>query len=112
MIVVLLMATISSTTSFLGRMDNGAIGNKSLSMDLARGCLEHARLRLAEDESYAGNETITTSAYSCEIFPLISDINTKTIQTKASVQNRVTNLELIVNSADLSTVSLTEKQSF
>jgi len=112
MIVVLLMATISSSTSFLGRIDNVALGSKSLSMDLARGCLEHARLRLAQNSSYVGSETITTGPYSCEILAITSGSNYKTIQTKASILNKVTNLELIVNNTDLSTISLEEKQSF
>lgn len=90
--VLILLAT-STAWRLLGHHQSGHSLTAHLkAKGLAEGCMETALLHLREDPTYAGDETITIGSGSCAIRPIASG-DPFLIQTEASVDGRVYNLE-------------------
>lgn len=106
-VILMLISITTSHSSFLGRFDSQILEYKDGSYNLAKGCLDHAKLKLAQG-SYAGNETITIGTNSCTIDPITTNSGNTIIVSKATITNTTTKLKLTVNSSTLSIVSLEE----
>jgi len=109
--IVIVIALVFSSSNFLGRFDSQGLEMKEISRGVARGCLEYAKLKLAQG-SYGGNELKTIGNYSCRILPIESDSNSYIIKATSTVGNKETKLKLKVSNSDLRTISLEEVVSF
>lgn len=110
--IVLSVALVFSSSNFLGRFDTLFLEEKDIARGVAEGCLEYARLKLAQSPSYAGNESKNIGPYSCNILAIESAPGQKIIKSTATVQDRVSNLKLIVNDSALKLISFEELASF
>ena len=106
-VILTLVSITASHGSFLGRFDSQVLELKDRSYSLARGCLDHAKLKLAQG-SYLGDEIITIGADSCSIYPISTESGNTIITSKASIENINTKLKLTVDSLTLRIVSLEE----
>lgn len=68
-----------------------------MSSSLAEGCMNTAVLKLSEDWSYAGNETVTVNGQPCQIFSVTTPgADPQTLHTQAVYSKSYTNLEVTV----------------
>lgn len=104
--ILILVSITTSHSSFLGRFDSQVLEYKDKSYNLASGCLDHAKLKLAQG-SYAGNETIAIGVNTCSIGLILNESGNTVITSTATIGNTITNLRLVVNST-LNLVSLKE----
>jgi len=107
-IILTLVSVTASHSSFFGRFDSLTLELKDRSYALAKGCLEHAKLKLAQEGSYLGDEIIVVGADSCAIEPILVESGNTVITSKATVENINTKLRLTVDSPTLRIVSLEE----
>ncbi|MEN9582422.1 MAG: hypothetical protein RL641_376 [Candidatus Parcubacteria bacterium] len=106
-LIITLIAMVTSTTSYLGRVDTTRIESKSMSRQIAEACLEHARVKLAVGV-YTGNEAIAIDSYQCTLDPIIVSGANKILTSKATVDNKTTKLELTILATTLETVTFKE----
>lgn len=106
---ILILAVILSLnfSAFFGRFNILASEYKENSLALAEACVEEALLKLAQNNSYSGDEEIAIGDNACRIFPIVSGVQ-KTIQTKAVFQNAVSNLKVVLDPNDFSVISWEE----
>ncbi len=109
--IVIIVATIFSNSSFLGRFDSQALEMKDISKKVGEGCLEYARLQIATGP-YSGDEAVSIGNYSCYILPIETAGGQIIIKSTASVSNRTTNLRLTVDDYTLETVLMEEVVEF
>jgi len=106
-LITMAIALTFSSANFLGRFDTQVLELKSLSRGVAEGCLEYARLKISLG-AYNGNETISISGYNCDILPIESSPTTRIIKSRATIQDKTTNLKLTINYPNLTNVSMEE----
>jgi hypothetical protein len=109
--IVIVIALVFSSGNFLGRFDSQGLEMKEISREVARGCLEYAKLKLAQG-GYSGNELKTIGNYSCRILSIESGSNSYVVKATSTVGNKETKLKLKVSNSDLKTISLEEVVSF
>jgi hypothetical protein len=107
-IILLLMITNTSLTSFYSRSNILDYELKALAKALAEGCADTAILRLIEDPIYSGSETVPIGGDTCSILSVTTAPSGKTILVAASYKNYVTNLKIVVQSTDMSVISWEE----
>ena len=107
-IVIVLLALSSALISSLTRTGALDASLKAQTDFLARTCLEHALLKLAQDPSYAGNETITVGQDNCSVASIVSSPLNKIITTSSTVLNSSTTFQTTVNDQTLETVVFQE----
>lgn len=113
-IISLLLVTISvtvATTGFLSRFNVLDTENKDRSANLAEACLDSAILRLAKNPTDTTTGSVSVGSESCNVVSVSLNspsTNQITIQSKGSVNNSVTNLRLIIDSATLGQISWEE----
>src|SRR3989338_6787833 len=110
-LLVIAIALALGTRVFLTRFDTENFEEKRLSYFLSQSCLETARLKLAAGP-YNGNENINVGSYQCLILPIETNASQIIIKSQAIINNKTTNLKLIVDSYNLNTISLEEVQNF
>ena len=93
----------------LGHKNTTALGNKLSSKYLTESCLDTARLKLAQNRAYTGNESIIVGSSTCYIYAITVQGGTKVIQASSTVLDATTVLKLIVASTTLSRVSFEEQ---
>ncbi|HEV7701926.1 MAG TPA: hypothetical protein VGO63_00555 [Candidatus Paceibacterota bacterium] len=107
--VLLLVVVNGSFSNFYSRSNILDFELKQKSSALAEACVDSAVLKLANSPVYTGNETISVSGNdTCFIGAINPSADPIAIFTKASVQNRVTNLDIKVKKSDLSIISWEE----
>ncbi len=115
-VISLLLMAITfalSFSSFFGRFNVFDSQTKEISQALAEACAENALLKLAQNSSYAGNETITVKAPdTCDILTIETNGSQKTIKTRATFQKTTTNVKIIANMPGPQLVSWEELPSF
>lgn len=111
-LVVMVVAIALGSSNLLSRVSVVEFTDKQMSLIAARSCLDWARLKLAENPNYTGNETITVSSYQCFVRPVQTSGSNKIIEARSQVNGATTNLKLTAASSDLSTVSLEELVAF
>ena len=108
-VILLLIATNLGLTGFYGRSDILDSELKKRSSTLAEACVDTALLKLAENPSYAGSESINVSdADTCNILSIDPAVDPIIINTTGVFMNATTKLEVKVNASDLSLVSWEE----
>jgi len=112
MAIVVAVALTFSSSNFLGRFDTLFLEEKEIARFVAEGCIEYARLKLAEHASYGGNESKNIGPYSCTILPIESAPGEKVIKATAAVQGKISNLKIIINANNLNLISFEEISSF
>lgn len=98
--VLIVLAVSISTISYFSRFNVLDMEYKKRSNALAKGCLNITLFNLSKDINYMSTESIGVNSESCKIFSVRHDapvVGHITIQTKATVQNAVTNLQIIVD---------------
>lgn len=113
MVLVLVIVLTLSLSTILGGSGISNSYYKEISYILAQSCVDTALLKLVNNSSYAGNETITVSGTdTCRIFS-ISDIGSqKVITTQGKFRGARTNLKVTVNESDNTIASWEEVVSF
>ncbi len=111
-IFLLVLATSLGSSNLFTRSSVTDFYSKQSSYFLARSCLNHALLQLADVPSYTGNETIFVSDQTCTLLTITVAGENTVISAEAQSNSAATNLRLTVNTQTLSTVSLEEVASF
>jgi len=111
-VIILAVSVSFSNSNILGRFDSNFFEDKSIAFRVAQGCLEYARLKLAENSSYTGNETVGIGSYSCTINQITEISSQKSIPVTATVRNQTSNLRMYVDVLTLKFAGLEEFTSF
>ena len=111
-LVMLVIASVSSSSSLASRMNEADAYAKKTSYFLARSCIERALLQLAQDDSYAGNQVIAIGSDRCTVKPVETSGANTIVKTQGQFASTTTNLKLTIASSDLSVVLLEEVASF
>lgn len=106
-VILILISVTTSHSSFLGRFDSQTLEFKDGSYNMAKGCLDYAKLKLAQGP-YLGNESITINTNSCIIDPISVGSENIVITSRSTVNNITTKLRLTVNPLTLGVISLEE----
>jgi hypothetical protein len=106
------IALTLSLTSFFNRSDLLDSEFKEMSGSLSEACVSTALLKIAQNESYAGNESVVIGDYNCSILPLESAGGQKIVKTSATVQNSTTNFKVIIDQITLQVISWEEIPAF
>lgn len=112
--LLLVMATAISSASFFSRFNILDSEFKLRSHSLAEGCMNLVRFRLSKDTNYSTGENVNIGQDSCQIFSVQHNFPAAgqiTVQTKATVKNAATNLEMVVDE-NLNLISWQELQNF
>lgn len=105
--VVFMIALVFSSSNFSGRFDSQSLEIKDVSRKVAEGCLEYARLKLAEG-AYGGNEIRTIGGYNCYIAPIENISSQYIIKATSTISGKESRLKLTVHEATLKTISFEE----
>lgn len=116
-IVIMIIAITLSSYSFFSRSNVLDAEFKKIGGALAEACAEKALLKIAQNNSYAGNENIIiNSGKQCSILTVENGAQAgqKIIKTTASFQNFSTNFKITVNvgSFGVSVISFEEVANF
>ena len=114
-IISILLLAVTFAISFNNSSSRFNILNaefKEQSSALAEACVDTALLKLAQNQSYGGNENISVGNDQCSILPIETLTGQKIIKTKAIFQNAATNLKITVQASDLSVISWEEIAKF
>ena len=106
--IIVTLTFILAGSSLLGRYNTLIANDKKASRFLAESCLEVARLRLVQNSSYAGNETITIGSGTCTIQPIQSATGQKIITAISSAGQSKTILKLIASDTNMLKIKLEE----
>lgn len=108
--LIIVVASALSVSTYFARSNVLSSQTKETSLTLAEACADQALLKLKQDPSYSGNETITVEALdTCAILPITVQGNQKTIETTATVQGAASKVKVVANqSSSLSIVSWEE----
>ncbi len=102
-VISIVLIGITFTLSFSGfflRFNVLGTEYKKVSYALAEGCMNVAFVKLANNNSYTGNEEIvldTANNRKCRIISVIGSGGTRTVRTQAVYQNAYTDLEAIAS---------------
>jgi len=111
--ILLLAVTFAvSSNNFSSRFNVLNAEFKERSLALAEACVDTALLKLAQNPSYSGNESISVGNDQCSILAIETLPGQKIIKTKAIFQNSFTNLKITVQASDLSVISWEEVPKF
>lgn len=111
-ILILGIALTTSSSGYFSRFDILKNEFKERSSALAEACVDTALLKLAQNQSYNGNENINIGNDQCSILTIETASGQKIIKTKAIFQNAVTNLKATVNGVNLSVIHWEELAKF
>ncbi|MBI4094625.1 MAG: hypothetical protein HY435_00310 [Candidatus Liptonbacteria bacterium] len=110
--IVFVLIFALGTTSYFGRFNILHSRLKAQSRALAESCVQIALLKFAEDDEYAGNETVAIDGNTCDILPLIVNGTQRTIQTKAEYKGTFTSLNVALDSDTFELLNWEEVASF
>jgi hypothetical protein len=114
-LVLLTITVVVNQSGFFVRQSELTSEFKEQSLNLAKGCVNSALLKLHIDQNYVGNESVQIGTESCAIRPLLRDIpatDTLTIETQAIVHQATTNLRVVVTTPDFTVQSKYELAAF
>ncbi len=104
-VILLLVITNLSLTSFYDRFNVLDTELKTRSSDLAEACADTALLNVAKNITYTGS--VSVGADTCTI-QSVTGSSQKTILIQANYKNYYTNLQIVANASDASVVSWQE----
>jgi hypothetical protein len=111
-ILIMGIALTLSLTGFFNRSNLLDSEFKEMSSSLSEACVSTALFKIAQNESYAGNESVVIGSYNCSILPLESAGGQKIIKATATVQNSTTNLRVTVDKTTLQVIYWEEIPAF
>ena len=111
-ILVLGITLAISSAGYFSRNDILKNEFKERSFALAEACVDTALLKLAQNQSYNGNENVSVGNDQCSILLIETASGQKIIKTKATFQSAVTNLKITVNNTNLSVIYWEEVAKF
>ena len=114
-IISLVLTLLVFSLSFTGFYVRSNILNseaKAKSESLTEACIQTALLKLANNISYLGNETIAVDSDSCLIRNMQTVGSEKIIESQAQYQNTFINYQVHANTADLTITQWTELAHF
>lgn len=117
-IVVVLMLIVASVSfsALFSRLGSQSATAKQQSLYATHACLDQARLNLALNNQYTGNETFSISlvnqSVSCTIMPITTSGTQKILRATATLKDTTTNSQLTVDGSTLQAVSLIQVKSF
>ena len=111
-VVLVMILTTVSQMSFLNRANIAGTSFKEKSRALAESCVNVALLKLVQNSSYAGNETINVASSTCQIVSVVPSGSNKVISTQGQFQNFYTNFKVTVTARPVSLLSWEEVQNF
>lgn len=113
-ISILLMAVVFSVSSsgFFMRANTVGAVLKAEGRALADACISSALLRLAENRSYTGEETIALENGNCVILRIVKKDNDYEIKASSNLRGTITNLKIEARGSDLAILSRKEVASF
>lgn len=111
-LLIMIIAGMLGSAHIMTRFNTSDFADKQASLVLARSCLNYALLKLSENSSYTGNETISISSNQCTIRTIETAGSNKIIKARGQINGATTNLKLTVVTSALSTISLEEVVSF
>ena len=111
--ILLLVATTGGLTGIFARGNALDAELKARSVGAADACVDLALLALANDPSYTGPDTYALNSLdTCTIGPVTSGAGQATFRVHATSRAAVTNLEVVVDTTDLSGSSWLEISTF
>jgi len=111
-ILILAIVITISTTGYFSRFNILGLLSKDSSSALSEGCTDTALLELALDRDYAGATTTVVASTTCEILAIETNGDLKTVKTRATDNETITNTEVILDTTDFTIVSWDEVKSF
>ncbi len=111
-ILILAVAIALGSSHLFTRFNVTDFEDKHISYSAARSCLDQALLKLANDSTYAGNESFTVGSDTCTLQTITASGANKVIGSRAQINGATTDLRLTVDGTSLSTVSLEELTHF
>lgn len=107
--LVMAIAIALSFSTYFSRFNILDAQSKERSVAAAESCADTTLLKLAQNGSYSGNETITVAtSTTCTIGPIQTQGSQKIITTSSTVKQTVTIITVVVNASPLSIVSWEE----
>jgi len=65
---------------------------------LANACANYALIKLQDDASYTGNETVSIDNYDCQVGQILGSGNSnRTISTSSSVAGHATSIQVVIS---------------
>ncbi len=112
-LLVMALCTVSMS-GFFSRFNILNTEFKEMSASLAESCINTTLLKLAQNISYGGNETILVVDQSCTIRSVVpgSISGQLIVESQAIVEHAYTNLRATINSNDFSIISWQEIPTF
>jgi len=110
--ILMLVAASAGQNGFFTRFNILDSEFKERSLALSQACARVAILELASDRDYSGSATTTVGTEDCYIGPVSATIDQRAFKTRAYVGNAYTNLEVVLDTADLSVISWKEFANF
>jgi len=107
--IVGVVALVFSSSNFLGRYDTLALESKRSSRALAEGCVEYARLRIAQNPTYRGGDTVAISSFSCEVVSVVTEGDNFRVTASSTVNRHTTALTALIAKSDLSLIERSER---
>ena len=107
--LILILISALGLGAFLGRGVISVSHFKEISNALAEGCVDTALLKLAQNPSYGGNETVTiNTGETCNILTITTAGSNKVITATAVFQGAETEIKVTVNASTLAVVQWEE----
>lgn len=98
--------------SFFSRMDILGSDFKEQSQALSEACLATARLKLAQNPGYAGNENIAVGSSTCQIVSAVASGTQEIVSTQGVFEGSYTNLRATLSAGGASILGLEQPQHF
>ena len=96
---IVLILAITLTFITISQTQNMISQNQSLkSYYLANACAHYALLKLQDNASYGGNETVSLGSYNCQVGQILGSNNTnRTINASSNVSSSGTKIQIIIS---------------
>ncbi len=106
--ILLLSISASGFISFNSRFNIVNTELKARSLSAAEACVERAKLQIALDPAYSGNETMNASGGVCTIRSVTASSTERIILTQAVVRNAYSNIRAVIDANTFAVVSWIE----
>lgn len=110
--VIILLVLTFGQVSFLNRANISSTQFKEKSRALASACVNTALLKLVDNSSYAGGETISVASDTCDIVSVVSSSTGRIISAQGEFQKSFTNFMVTVDSDVVDIISWEEVKKF
>lgn len=106
--ILLIIAVDVGFVSYYNSLNISDSESKEMSSSLADACLDLALLRLVQNPTYSGNETVLVSENSCLIGQIQASGSQKIFNIKGVYKNTHTNLNIIIDATSHTILTIEE----